>query len=134
MFEVMEINDEFWHWFFNKQKKIPIKGKYLFFSPSTQKLREVALYCIKAFSEKIWQAKFSIEPNESGDCVLCVYTEQNDMQDTMIEVANKFDVRIPIRRDGSVGNFWKTNKDTLSGIYYCKTHKEYHTLGENCIT
>jgi len=130
--KVTEVKNGGWHWFFGRKDLGDIEGKYLFFSSNFDKLKEVALHCLTQFPDNFWEAKISIEPGDGGEHVLCVYAEQNEMQDKMVKVAEKFDVKIPKRRDGSIGRFWKSDAETLAGNYYCKTHRKYHTIDKGC--
>src|SRR3989339_149278 len=106
--KIAEIEKGGWHWFFSRKDLDNIEGKYLFFSSNFAKLKEVALHCLTQFSDNFWEAKISSEPGNGGEHVLCVYAEQNEMQDDVVKVAEKFGVKIPKRRDGSIGRFWKT--------------------------
>jgi len=132
MVRVVEIERGGWHWFFGRKYLGNIEDKYLFFSSDFDKLKDVALHGLTQFPDNFWEAKISIESRNGGEHVLCVYAEQNKIQDEMVKVAEKFNVEIPKRRDGGIGRFWKTDAETLAGVYYCKNHREYHTIGKGC--
>ncbi len=104
-----------WVWFFRKDKpKYKITGKYLFFSPNTQRLIDIAVEELE--NNGFHHAK--INPPErriGGDDVLCLYYKDDSRKQ---ELADKYRDAPDIRY-----RYWKSDEDTMEGKY----SKQYKT-------